>query len=113
AAGARELALARIEALQPRDSSAARWAEWESLRCEALGQLNRRDALLERVNAIPKERISASLNRCLIEAARAALGQNDPEAARAHTATVLWQTSASAVDVRVARLVVIDSYVAE
>jgi hypothetical protein len=113
AAGARELALARIESLQPRDSSAPRWAEWESLRCEALGRLNRREALLERVNAIPQERISASLNACLVEAARAALGQNDPVAARAHTATVLWRTSASAADVRAARLVIIDSYVAE
>ena len=113
AAGARELALARIEALQPRDSAAPRWAEWESLRCEALGRLNRREALLERIKALPKDRISASLNGCLMEGARAALGQNDAEAARVYAGTLLWQTSASAADVRAARLLIIDSYATE
>jgi len=112
-AGARELALARIDASQPRDIAAPRWAEWESLRCEALGRLNRRDALLDRVKTIPKERLSASLNTCFIEAARAALGRNDAEAARTYAATVLWQTTASPADVRAARLAVIDSYLVE
>jgi hypothetical protein len=44
-AGAVELALTRIEALQPRDTAAAQWADWEGLRCEALARLKRFETL--------------------------------------------------------------------
>lgn len=112
-AGARELALAQIEALQPRDTGAARWAEWEGLRCEVLARLDRREALLARVAALTPERHAAPLNICLVEAARAALGRNDTLSARAYAARLLWQTGASAGEARDVRLTVIDSYVAE
>jgi len=72
-AGARELALAQVDALQPRDSAAPRWADWEGLRCEALARLNRGQALLARAAALPADRSPPSLNACLIEGARAAV----------------------------------------
>ena len=112
-AGARELALAQVEAWQPRDTAHARWAEWEGLRCEVLARLSRREALLARVNAIPADRLAAPLNACLVEAARAALAQNDPQSARAHAAKLLWLTKASADEAKAARLTVIESYIAE
>ena len=112
-AGARELALAQIQELQPRDTAHPRWADWEGLRCEVLARLNRGEALLARVAAIAPERLTAPLNTCLVEAARASLALNDPSSARAHAAKLLWQTKASDDDARAARLAVIESYVAE
>jgi hypothetical protein len=110
--GARELALAQVEALQPRDSAAPRWAEWEGLRCEALARLNRREALLGRASALGSERFAPALNPCLLEAARA-VAQDDPPSARSYAAKLLWQAPASAAESRAARLVVIESYLAE
>jgi hypothetical protein len=112
-AGARELALTRIDVLQPRDASNPDWAEWESVRCEALGRLNRRQELLDRVNAIPPERRSSALAPCFVEAARAALIGKNAQAARAYAARLLWQTRAPPEHVKNARLAVIDSYAAE
>jgi len=113
AAGARELALAEIEALQPRDRSAPRWAEWEALRCDALARLDRREALLARVAALADRAAAPPLDVCFIEGARAAVAQNEPELARAYAARLLWQGNASADDMRAARRAVIESYVTE
>ena len=111
--GARELALSQVARLQPRDTAAPRWNEWEGLRCEALARLNRSDALLARAGALTGERFAPPLNPCLTEAARAALAQDDPQSARSYAAKLLWQASASAAEVRAARLTVIESYLAE
>jgi len=112
-AGARELALARVDALQPRDAAAPLWTVWEGLRCDILGRLNRREALLARVSALRVEKIAPGLNGCLLEAARAALGQKDPQAARAHAAKLLWHANVSESEAKAVRLIVIESYVAE
>jgi hypothetical protein len=112
-AGARELALVQVEALQPRDSSAPRWAEWEGLRCEVLARLRRTDALLERAGALTLERMEPPLHACLLEAASAALTGDDARGARAYAAKLLWQTKATSEQVKAARLTVIDSYLAE
>jgi hypothetical protein len=109
-AGAAELALTRIEALQPQDRVTAAWAEWEGLRCEALARLNRSAELLQRVDALPPA--AASLTACFVEAARAAIVKN-PQTARAHAARVLWQRSATPADVKAVRMIVIDSYITE
>ena len=111
-AGATELAVTRIEALQPRDAAAPLWAEWEGLRCEALARLNRHAQLSARVKALPAQ-VAAALDVCFVEAARAALAQNEPQTARVHAARVLWQGNASAAAARNARLTVIESYIAE
>ena len=112
-AGAAELALARIEVLQPRNTTAAQWAEWEGLRCEVLGRLDRREALLARINALPSERFPAPLSACLVEATRSALAQNQPGLARTHAARLVWQAPATNDQMKAVRLAVIESYVAE
>lgn len=112
-AGARELALARIDALQPRDRANPGWGEWEGLRCEVLGRLNRREELLERVSTMQGAQGSTALAPCLVTAARAALGEKDAQAARTYAARLLWHTRASPEQVKSARLAVIDSYAAE
>ena len=112
-AGARELALAQVEALQPRDSAAPRWAEWEGLRCEVLARLRRSEALLERAAALTLERMEPPLHACLLEAANAALTVKDARSARAYAAKLLWQTRPTPEQAKAARLAVIESYLAE
>jgi hypothetical protein len=111
-AGAAQLALARIEALQPADPGAARWAEWESMRCEALARLGRHDVLLARGASLPPERTPVPAN-CLLESARAAVAQNEGPLARIHAAQLLWQSKATPAQIQSARLAVIESYVAD
>ncbi|MGZ5094509.1 MAG: tetratricopeptide repeat protein [Burkholderiales bacterium] len=111
-AGAPELALTRIEALQPPDRATAAWAEWEGLRCEVLARLNRAADLLQRVNALPAA-AAGSLTRCFVEAARTAIIQSNPQIARKHLAHMLWETSATPAEVKAARAIVIESFIAE
>ncbi|HEY0338383.1 MAG TPA: hypothetical protein VGC70_13660 [Burkholderiales bacterium] len=112
-AGAAEVALMRIDTLQPQDVVTANWAEWEGLRCEVLARLRRHAQLLARVNALPPTAMAAPLTACFVEAARAALLQNDPRLARTRAAAVLWQRSATPAQAKAVRAVVIESYVAE
>ena len=103
----------RIDTLQPQDFVTANWAEWEGLRCEVLARLRRHAQLLARVNALPATTMAAPLTACFVEAARAALLQNDPRLARTRAAGVLWQRSATPAQAKAVRAVVIESYVAE
>ncbi|MES2564319.1 MAG: hypothetical protein V4637_16570 [Pseudomonadota bacterium] len=112
-AGAVELALVRVNALQPDNKTAPRWAEWEGVRCEILVRLNRYADLLTRVQTLPTEPLAPALSGCFVAAAQAAVALNNPGAARAHAARVLWQRSASPAEVRAVRLTVIESYVTE
>ncbi|MGZ8230835.1 MAG: hypothetical protein ACXWUS_14450 [Burkholderiales bacterium] len=111
-AGAAQLALTRIEALQPADPKAPRWAEWETMRCEVLARLKRPDALLARGALLPPDGVPVP-RACLIEGARAAASQNEPRLARTYAAQLLWQGKPAAGEIRAARLAVIESYVAE
>ena len=112
-AGAVELALARIDALQPRDAAAPRWADWEGLRCDALARLKRHDAVLARAAALPRSATAAPLGACLVAAAQSAVALNEPVAARAYAAHLLWQRNPAAAEARAVRLAVIESYIAE
>ena len=112
-AGAAELALVRIEALQPADIVSASWSEWEALRCEVLGRLRRPRDILERMRAFPAAAGASALNACFVEGARAALGQNEPEQARAYAARVLWERNVTPSQAKSARLTVIESYIVE
>jgi hypothetical protein len=112
-AGALELALARVDALQPRDASAPRWADWEGVRCDVLARLNRHAALVARLDALPRDAAAASLGSCFVAGAQASLVLKDPAAARAYAARVLWQRSPTPAEARAVRLAVIESYVAE
>ena len=108
-AGALELALARIDALQPNDPAAPRWAEWEALRCDVLVRMNRSEELAARVQKFS----DAAPGTCLSDAARAALSQNDPQGARAHAARLLWQRAPTPDEAKAVRVTVIESYIAE
>lgn len=112
-AGAVELGLARIEARQPTDRAAPRWSDWEGLRCEALARLNRHKELIARVALLPADAPGALLNVCFIEAARAALAQNDAESARVYAAAVLWRRNVTPAEAKAVRFTVVESYIAE
>lgn len=112
-AGAVELALARVDAFQPGNIDAPRWAEWEGLRCEILARLNRHAELLTRIGKLSPEPLAPALGVCFVLAAQAAVALNNPHAARAHAARVLWQRNPSSAEVRAVRLAVIESYVTE
>jgi hypothetical protein len=111
-AGAVEVALTRIDALQPRDRVAADWMRWEALRCEALARLRRPAVLLERVRELPSA-APEPLTACFVEGARAALAQNEPQLAREYAARVLWQSSPTPAEAKALRLTVIESYIGE
>lgn len=113
ASGASRLALARVEQLQPRDSGAPRWAEWEALRMRLLVGLKLNDEALKRAAGLPGNMPQAALRQCLLDAARAALATGRGETTRAYAARLLWQLQATPEEARAARLLVIESYLAE
>ena len=113
ASGASRLALARVEQLQPRDSGAPRWAEWEALRMRLLVGLKLNDDALKRAAGLPGNMPQAALRQCLLEAGRAALATGQGDAARAYAARLLWQLEATPEEARAARLLVIESHLAE
>jgi hypothetical protein len=113
ASGAPALALARIEELQPRDSAAPLWGEWEVLRMRVLVSLGRHEEALKRAALLPATMPRPLLRACLIAAAQAGVASGDGALARRHVARVLWQLEPSADEMRAIRLLVIDSYIAE
>jgi len=113
ASGAARLALARVELLQPRDSAAPRWGEWEALRLSLLVRLKQNEDALKRAAALPANLPPAVLRQCLLEAARAAVAAAEGAPARAYAARLLWQLDATPAEARAARLLVIESHVLE
>ena len=113
ASGAPHLALGRIEQQQPRESNAPRWAEWEALRLALLVDLRRYDEVLRRADALPASMTPAFARSCLLSAARAAIAAGQGARARAHAVRVLWQLEPEPAEQRTARLLVIESYLAE
>lgn len=113
ASGAPQLALARVEALQPGDPAAPRWAEWEVLRLGMLVELKRHGDALKRAAALPASLPQPALRQCLLAAMRAAVAAGQPATARAYGARLLWQLEATADEARAARLLVIETHLAE
>jgi hypothetical protein len=118
ASGAARLALARVEQLQPRDSSAPRWGEWEALRLGLLVRLKQHDEALTRAAALPPKLPAAELRQCLLESARAAVAAGKAPEARGYVGRMLWQLEATAreataAEARAARLLVIESHILE
>lgn len=111
--GAARLALNRVEQQQPRESTAPRWADWEALRMSLLVRLRQYDEALRRVGTWPAAMPAAALRPCLLEAARAAVATGQPALARAYAARVMWQLEGTPGEARAARLVVIESHIAE
>jgi len=112
-AGAPELALSRIERLQPTEPSAPAWSEWEQLRCSLLAQLERNPALVERAAHLPVDMPPALVRVCLLAGARAAIVLKEGAQARQFLAQVLWKQEFGADDWRATRQLVIDSYIAD
>ena len=113
ASGAVRLALARVEQLQPHDSGAPRWGEWEALRLGLLVRLKQNEEVIKRVAALPVKLPAAELRQCLLEGARAAVGLGKGPEARAYAARLLWQLDATPAEGRAARLLIIESLVLE
>jgi hypothetical protein len=62
---------------------------------------------------LPPTAGAAALNNCYVAAAQAGVALNEPAAARAHAAHLLWQRTPGAAETRAVRLAIIDSYLAE
>lgn len=112
-AGAPQLALARVEQLQPRAPQAPRWAEWEALRLELLAELGRNEEALARAQALPGDLPQPWLRRSLLAAARAALAAGHGEQARVYAARLIWRLAPEPGELRAARLLVIESHLAQ
>lgn len=119
-AGALDLALRRIDMLQPQDSKGASspgasfwalWAEWEILRLQLLARLDRNDEVLRRAAAIPAEVPAAARGGLHVIAAHAALALGRPATARNHAGRALWIPNPDAGTLRELRLLVIRSHV--
>ncbi|MBI3045134.1 MAG: hypothetical protein HYY78_20160 [Betaproteobacteria bacterium] len=113
ASGAPHLALARVEQLQPRHRGAAQWAEWEALRLALLVDLGRHGEALRRAADLPADVDRPALRQCFVAATRAAVAAGQGATARAFAARLLWQLETTAEETRAARLLVIESYLAE
>jgi len=128
-AGAVQLALRRIDTLQPQDPAApppkgtsfgaspkgtsfgARWVEWESLRLQLLAQLGRNDEILQRVGALPSAVPAGARAELHAVAARAALTLERTAVARDQAGRALWIPGINAGALRELRLLVIRSHV--
>ena len=113
AAGAPQLAMARIAQLQPATAAAPRWGDWEQLRCQLLYQLNRHQELAQRVAALPSTVAEKVARACLLQGARAAIAIAQGATARDFLARLIWRQESVADELREARLLVIDSYLVE
>jgi hypothetical protein len=113
ASGAARLALARVEQLQPRDTGAPRWGEWEALRLNLLVRLRQNDEALKRAAALPAKLPATDLRKCLLEGARAAVAAEKGAEARAYAGRLLWQLDPTPAETHAARLLVIESHVLE
>lgn len=111
--GAPQVALARIEQLQPATPMAPRWGDWEQLRCSLMYRLNRYQELAQRVAALPSGAPENTTRFCLLQGARAAIATAQGPAARDFLARLLWRSNLPDDEMRQARLLVIESYLAQ
>ena len=108
-----QLALARVEQMQPAAMNAPRWADWEQLRCALLSRLSRHQELTKRVVALPPGAPDKVVRACLLQGARAALANGQGAIARDFLARLIWRQDLAAEEMRHARLLVIETYLAE
>lgn len=116
-AGAVQLALDKIERLQPPKPDKERWPAWEALRLSLLARLNRHQEVLVRLEKIPADML-ANMPADLMRQARflgaqAALATSKPALARVYLLGLLWNAGLPEETYRQARLMVIDSYLDE
>lgn len=118
--GAIQLALRRIDTLQPQDAaglptkgipSGASWAEWENLRLQLLTRLDRNDEVLQRAGVLPSSVPAGARAGLHAIAAHAALALGRTADARDHAGRALWTPGLGIDTLRELRLLVIRSYV--
>jgi len=112
-AGATQLALQRIEGLQPADAADPDWAVLEGLRLQLLGRLGRHEEVLRRVAALPAKLPAAQQPALHEAAARAAFAAGQAALARDYAGRVLWSPGLSPAVMRDLRLLVIRSQILE
>jgi hypothetical protein len=112
-AGALQLALQRIDVLQPADTANPRWSGLEGLRLQLLGRLGRHQEVLGRVAALPATLPAAARAGLHETAARAALALLQASLAREHAGRALWSPGISPAMLRDLRLLVIRSQIVE
>jgi hypothetical protein len=108
-----QIALERIEQLQPAATTAPRWGDWEQLRCSLMRRLNRHQDLVRRVAALPAGAPAKTARFCLLQGARAAIAISQGAGARDFLARLIWRQELSEDEWRQARQLVIESYLAE
>lgn len=111
--GAIQLALRRIDTLQPQDAAALTWAEWETLRLQLLTRLDRNDEVLQRAGVLPSSVPAGARAGLHALAAHAALARGRTVDARDHAGRALWAPGLGAGTLRELRLLIIQSYVRE
>ena len=121
-AGAIQLALQRVDMLQPATANAplpksaspvAGWVDWERLRLQLLASRGANDLLLQRVAAMPagvEATVAADFHAA---AARAALTLGRGTAARDQAGRALWVAGTDAMRLKDMRLLVIRSLVVD
>ena len=112
-AGAWQAALARVDQQQPAAATAPRWGDWEQLRCTLMYRLSRHQELAKRIAALPAAASQGVARFCLMQGARASIAVAQGPAARDLLARLLWNNETSAEELRQARLLVIETYLAE
>lgn len=110
-AGALQLALQRIDMLQPADPADPRRAEWEDLRLQLLDRLDRHEEILRRTAALQATGPATARAGVHAVAARAAIALEQPALAREHAGRALWSPGISPAAMRDLRLLVIRSLV--
>ena len=111
--GAIQLALQRMDVLQPADARAPDWSAWEYLRLQLLDRLGRHEEVLRRAGTLPVKLPSAPRSGLHAAAAHAAITINRPALARDHAGRALWSAGISPATIRDLRLLVIRSHVLE
>lgn len=112
-AGAPQLALRRIDSLQPADSAHSRWPEWEALRLQLLAAAGHHDVVIKRAEVFPGSLPPAARAVLHAAAARSGLVLGRTAVAREHAGRALWSGGADVATLRELRLLVIRSYAQE
>ena len=113
-AGAPQLALSLADGAQPASSGERPlWLEWEGVRLDLLHRLDRPQELLQRVDALPADASPELRQKARWYAVRAAVESGAGEQARAGLARLLWDAGLPPEEMREARRLVIQSYLAE
>ncbi|MGE0556787.1 MAG: hypothetical protein AB7E73_00110 [Burkholderiales bacterium] len=110
--GALQLALQRVDMLQPADAAGPRWAEWQLLRLQLLAESGRHEELMRQA-AMPGKWTEPARVELHVLAAQSALVLGRAAAARDHAARALWTDGIDVALIRRMRLLVIRSYARE